>query len=252
MIEKETNNLELWDSVETTDPKYTKNFKGNGGFEGTAINPTWLIKRATEKWGPMGSGWHLETIRDEVVTGQSYYAEDGTHLGDCKIHRFTGRLVYPNGFVEHDGATTFVGKNKYGLFTDEEAFKKSRTDCLSKCLSVLGFASDVYLGSFDDNKHVNKPEKGDPAPTRKEPAKDERTNIEKGQSILSRVKSSQTEASLESIIGYKEYSPIMASLMKEDRELWDSIVKAIGDKRKELGDGLDDNLPPFKDYGLAG
>jgi ERF superfamily len=94
--------------------------------------------------------------------------------------------------------------------------------------------------------------KAEPKPEKKEEVKDERTPIQKGQSILERVKSSTTEASLEAIIAYKEYQPTMAALMKEDRALWDSIVKAIGDKRKELGGGLDDNLPPFPDTRMAG
>jgi hypothetical protein len=60
-----------------------------------------------------------------------------------------------NGTVEHFGQTTFVGKNKNGYFTDEEAPKKSLTDAIGKALSMLGFSADIYLGLFDDNKYVN-------------------------------------------------------------------------------------------------
>ena len=53
------------------------------------------------------------------------------------------------------GQTMAVDKNKYGVFTDEEAPKKSATDCISKCAVMLGIGADVYLGLFDDNKYVN-------------------------------------------------------------------------------------------------
>ena len=48
------------------------------------------------------------------------------------------------GEIEHFGQTTFVGKNKNGYYTDEEAPKKSLTDAISKCISLLGFAADVH------------------------------------------------------------------------------------------------------------
>ena len=43
----------------------------------------------------------------------------------------------------------------FGPFTDEEAPKKSLTDALSKAMSWLGFAADIHLGRWDDNKYVN-------------------------------------------------------------------------------------------------
>jgi len=53
------------------------------------------------------------------------------------------------------GQTMLVGENKYGSFMDEEAPKKSITDCISKCAVLLGIGADVHLGLFDDNKYVN-------------------------------------------------------------------------------------------------
>jgi hypothetical protein len=48
-----------------------------------------------------------------------------------------------------------VDENKYGVFTDEEAPKKSITDCIGKCAVLLGVGADVHLGMFDDHKYVN-------------------------------------------------------------------------------------------------
>ena len=47
-------NMRIWDQVDTTDPSATKNFTGMGGFKGTAIKPTYLMRKATEVFGPCG------------------------------------------------------------------------------------------------------------------------------------------------------------------------------------------------------
>lgn len=153
-------NLIIWDAVEKTDPKYTKAFNRGGGFKGTATNPTYLAKKATEMFGPMGMGWGMEVLTDELLEGAPLMGPNGDVIGHEKIHTVLARLWYVRGDkVCHAGPqygqTTFVGKNKHGLFTDEEAPKKSITDAMSKCLSLLGFAADIHLGKWDDNKYVN-------------------------------------------------------------------------------------------------
>jgi hypothetical protein len=140
-----SDNLALWRSVEKTDPKYTKSFNRAGGFSGTAINATYLVRKATELWGPMGSAWGAEVADERYVEGA-----DGTII---HVLRITFR--YPNGTFPSYGQTTFVGENKNGRFTDEEAPKKSLTDAITKALSMLGFSADVFMGLYDDNKYVN-------------------------------------------------------------------------------------------------
>lgn len=176
-----TDRMALWDSVRTPDPQHTKNFSRSGGFKGTATNPTYLIRCATELWGPIGGTWRLVKIGERyeqgapilgtkpVVGTAPCFGKDGTFLGmESKvignedivvgheiIHVFDGLLEYPGGAVEAVGQTTFVGTNKYGSFTDEEAPKKSRTDAMTKALSLLGFAADIHMGMWEDSKYVN-------------------------------------------------------------------------------------------------
>ena len=45
-------NLELWKSVETTDPEFTKKVNQRGGF--TAIAAQSQLMKATEVFGPFG------------------------------------------------------------------------------------------------------------------------------------------------------------------------------------------------------
>ena len=137
--------LKLWEAVSKTDPKYTKQFSRSGGFSGTAINATYLIRKATEQWGPVGAKWGWKVLDEKYVPGA-----EGT-----VVHVLRVELRHPDGAFESYGQTTFVGKNKNGSFTDEEAPKKSLTDAITKALAMLGFSADVHMGLYDDNKYVN-------------------------------------------------------------------------------------------------
>jgi hypothetical protein len=165
MTEKKTeapNNLWLWNNVQSTDPKFVKDFN-RGGFKGTATNPTWLAKRATEAFGPIGTGWGVDIEQEDYMTGAPLLGPDGSVLAHEIIHVLRARIWYVLGAGENRerssflsfGQTTFVGKNKNGLFTDEEAPKKSLTDATTKGLAQLGFAADIHMGMWDDSKYVN-------------------------------------------------------------------------------------------------
>ncbi len=147
--------MDIWSALEKTDPNYTKTFKRGGGFSGTAINGTYIVRRLTETFGPCGKGWRF-VIEDERI-------EDGHTLakGDkARVHIVRGHLAYMMEGTWYEtspqfGQTMLVSQNKHGVFTDEEAPKKSITDCISKCAVLLGIGADIHLGLFDDNKYVN-------------------------------------------------------------------------------------------------
>lgn len=143
-----TDNLAIWQKVETTDPKYTKPITGRG-YNGTSTNATYLVRKATSVFGPCGIGWGVNVLAEGLLDGA-----DGS-----KVHRVHIRLWYildgKRGEVEHFGQTEFCGKRASGKwFTDEEAPKKSMTDAMLKALSLIGFAADIHLGMYDDNKYV--------------------------------------------------------------------------------------------------
>lgn len=147
-------NIEIWNQVKATDPRYTKQFQRGGGFSGTAINAVYLIQKATELWGPMGGKWGIRIVKEEILQGAPLMANEQV-IGHELVHKINAEVFHPDGFVPSIGLTTFVGKNRFGVFTDEEAPKKSLTDALTKGLSWLGFAADVHLGLYDDNKYVS-------------------------------------------------------------------------------------------------
>lgn len=148
----------IWDQVEKTDPFYTKQFSRTGGFRGTATNATYLAMRATEIFGPAGIGWGVEIVDEQIMQGAPIII-DGNPVAHELIHKVRAKLWYmldgQRGEVIQFGQTQFVGRNKNGLYTDEEASKKSLTDAMTKCLSLLGFAADIHSGRYDDNKYVN-------------------------------------------------------------------------------------------------
>ena len=151
-------NLNIWDAVQATDPKYTKAFNRGGGFKGTATNATYLAKKATEQFGPCGIGWGVSVVDEQLITGAPHMSE-GVVIANDIIHKLHVRFWYVldgvRGEIEQFGQTQMVGKNKNGFYTDEEAPKKSMTDAMSKCLSLLGFSADIHLGLYDDNKYVS-------------------------------------------------------------------------------------------------
>lgn len=152
-------NTSLWQAVEKTDPSFTKQFSRGGGFKGTATNATYLARKATEQFGPCGTGWGVQVVDEEIIDGAPLLLE-GVVVAHERIHKVRAKLWYmrdgQRGEVEQFGQTQMVGKNKNGFFTDEEAPKKSLTDAMSKCLSLLGFSADIHLGLYDDNKYVAK------------------------------------------------------------------------------------------------
>lgn len=159
VIDDASPNLALWNSVQATDPAYTKSFSRSGGFRGTAINHTYQQKRATEAFGPKGLGWGSTVLDEQMERGAPIVHEKHGVIGHEIVHVVRIELWYiqgdKRGAIQAYGQTTFVGSNKHGTFTDEEAPKKSLTDAESKALASLGFSADVHLGLFDDSKYVN-------------------------------------------------------------------------------------------------
>lgn len=142
-----TDNLRIWNALGKTDPKHTKGFKRAGGFAGTAVKPIWQTMRLTEQFGPAGTGWGMDEPQFQTVTA-----------GEEILVFCTVGLWYREGEtmarVYGVGGDKVLGKNKYGPFTNDEAFKASYTDALSNAMKQIGVAADIHMGLFDDEKYV--------------------------------------------------------------------------------------------------
>lgn len=144
------NNLDLWISVEKTDPEKVKNAKV-GGRQITSVDPQWQRKRATETFGPFGIGWGVENVSMKFL--------DMTD--DIQLLIYEAELWYIWGDKRGSCPITSSIKSKYRtngsngyIKVDEDCTKKVSTNAVSKGLSYLGFSADVFLGKFDDSMYV--------------------------------------------------------------------------------------------------
>ncbi len=145
---QDSRNMRIWEQVERTDPSATSEVKGKG-FKATSINPMYLIKKATEVFGPMGKGWGVtgeESITETIGTTTLYSERVALWYLDSGERRYVTqwssvKLSY----------ITNAGKE----IVDEEARKKCRTNAMSKCLSLLGFSADVWLHYYNSKEYVD-------------------------------------------------------------------------------------------------
>jgi len=155
-----TTNMRIWEQVQTTDTRYTKNAEV-GGQKITSLNGTAMVMKATEMFGPVGIGWGWRVLEERFDDGHEVFAGEGEKricLGREIGHTVKIQLWFmqdgQRGEVEQYGCTRYQYKTKYGMTTDGEAPKKSLTDAIKKALSMLGFSVDVFLGMFDDVNYV--------------------------------------------------------------------------------------------------
>lgn len=133
------NNLELWDSVEKTNPAHTTEV--TFGRKITAIDPYQQIKNATAKFGPVGIGWGWTVERVEYLP-----------TNELALLIRMWHTNKENTFDQWGQASLFIDKAEQKKDTD--CFKKATTDGVTKCLSLIGFNADVFLKKFNDNKYV--------------------------------------------------------------------------------------------------
>ena len=131
--------LELWNKVEKTNPSHTKQV--NFGRKITAIDPYQQIKNATEQFGAVGEGWGWEVKQVQYLPTNEVCV-----LISMWHNTSTDR------FEQWGQASLYIDKAETKKDTD--CMKKATTDGITKCLSMLGFNADIFLGKFDDNKYV--------------------------------------------------------------------------------------------------
>lgn len=142
-------NLTLWNEAFMTDPKAVKPITGKS-YKGNSPKPFWLIERATQVFGPVGIGWGC-TVKSERFERMS--ETDVLHVAVVSVwYVWEGKR---SESVDQMGGTKACYKTSSGsLLVDEDAGKKSVTDGMVKCLSMLGFAGDIFSGRWDDSKYV--------------------------------------------------------------------------------------------------
>lgn len=205
-MSKDSKNLELWLRQEETDPSVVKKINIRGGF--SAVDAYSQFKRATEEFGPFGIGWGLNDLRYNIIPNSS---------GEPIMVTLQAEFFYKY----NDCTGIFDVATDIAFKVGDDIFKKLRTDCLTKALSMVGFNADVFLGKFDDNKYV--------AEMTKKYATTESTDP----ATKSTTKPDTTKADTEKVLRliYDEYMEIVPDGKVVDMKiLKDAIKAAFGGK----------------------
>lgn len=141
-----TTNTALWDQLRQVPKDAQKPFTRAGGFKGTAIKPMWTYHRMTEVFGPCGTGWGIDAPCFDVHP-----------VGDEILVYCTVRVWYTdqNHVLVGVGGDKVLAKQKSGMFSDDEAFKKAFTDAVTNALKTLGAGADIHMGVYD-GKYVDR------------------------------------------------------------------------------------------------
>lgn len=156
-------NRSLWDSVKSISSDHIKQ-ANIGGQNMLSVGAIPMIEAMTAAFGPIGQNWWYE-IKEErfdntkpmmiggapvVVDGATIWEQTHTILINLHIDFGGGAKSYP-----HFGHTPYRYASSGGkIIVDQEAPKKSLTDALKKCLSLLGVAADVYSGALDNPEYA--------------------------------------------------------------------------------------------------
>lgn len=159
----------FWDKFPKTDPQYTKQ-TNEGGRRATSITPVYMVKLATDVLGPIGIGWGYRVLEERfdntvpivLIEGDKSQGKPPVYMMD------NGAIVYEKTHTIHlemwigEKSNTFsqFGHTRYSymtkqgrLYIDHEYAKKTLTDAMTKCLSLIGVCSDVYMGEYDNAEY---------------------------------------------------------------------------------------------------
>ena len=140
----ENEDFKFYQKVSKTDPKFVKTRK-SGGRAISSIDPQHQTEKVTREWGLYGKGWG---IKDGVITTRM--------IGTTEIMSLSGVFWFPDGEFSYAVSDKSFYVTQGGKdFIDTDIEKKLYTQLKSKCLSLLGFNSDIYLGKFEDANYVN-------------------------------------------------------------------------------------------------
>lgn len=138
-------NLEIYNKLKTPPENALKTIQA-GRLKGYSdINPQWRIEIMTEIFGICGIGWKFN------ITNQ--WLENAS---DSQVFAFVNIDLYikHNGewsdAIPGTGGTLLITKESKGLYSDDEAYKKSLTDALGNAMRFIGVGSDVYRGWFNE------------------------------------------------------------------------------------------------------
>jgi hypothetical protein len=79
-----------------------------------------LAERATEQFGPCGTGWGYEVIEERFDVGGPLLSKEGSVLAHAQVHTLKVALWYVGGdgerkTITHYGHTPFITQHRFGI-----------------------------------------------------------------------------------------------------------------------------------------
>lgn len=136
------NNLDLYNKVRKVPETAKKPIEAGRQKGKTDINPMWRLKTLTEQFGPCGFGWKIEIKRMWLEKGAN--EEIAAFVEIALYIKLDGVDGAWGEAIPGIGGSLFIAKEKSGLYTDDDAYKKAYTDAISVACKALGVAADVY------------------------------------------------------------------------------------------------------------
>lgn len=145
-------NLEIYNQLKSVPEEAKKKITGGRLSGMTDIKPMWRIEKLTEIFGVCGIGWKTIIKNKEIIEGAN---EEKIAVVDIELYvKVNDKWSEP---IEGTGGSSFISKEKNGLYTSDECFKMAYTDALSVACKSLGMGADVYWG--DSKYNSNEPTK---------------------------------------------------------------------------------------------
>jgi hypothetical protein len=132
-------NMELYDKVRAV-PKEAQKTIAAGRLKGmTDINPMWRIQKLTETFGPCGIGWKYTIQRQWMEQGANN--EVAAFMDILLYYKWDGE--WSEG-IPGTGGSSFVAKERNGMYTSDECYKMALTDAISVAAKAIGMGADIY------------------------------------------------------------------------------------------------------------
>lgn len=149
-------NLKIYNQLREVPKEAQKPISG-GRLNGmTDIKPMWRIEKLTEVFGVCGFGWKAPIVNKEIIEGAN-----GEKIAIVDIELYINRDGEWSEPIAGTGGSSFVAKEKQGLYTNDECFKMAYTDALSVACKSLGMGADVYWGDSKYDTEENDPTEED-------------------------------------------------------------------------------------------
>lgn len=147
-------NLKIYKLISEVPKEAQKKITG-GRLNGmTDIKPMWRIEKLTELFGMCGFGWKTNITNKEIIEGAN-----GEKIAIVDIELFVKQDGVWSEAILGTGGSSFIAKEKSGLYTSDECFKMAYTDAISVACKSLGMGASVYWG--DSKYQSNEPTKED-------------------------------------------------------------------------------------------